>query len=97
MLVMVEVTGIAPVYRRKTTQLSPRAVCFWSHNVKIANKLVVACSEKISSLCGSERPQRLLMRGLTQIIPQRIGKGVYVPSLTKRHMPILKIDELCYC
>lgn len=44
---MVEVTGIAPVYQRKTTRLSPRTVCFSSRNRKKTNQLAITRAEKI--------------------------------------------------
>ena len=46
LLVVVEVTGLAPVYQRKTIRLSSRTVYFRCRNGEIANQLAVVCVEK---------------------------------------------------
>ena len=40
--IMVELTGLAPVYQRTQTKLSPYTVYFYRHTVKKANKLTVS-------------------------------------------------------
>ena len=39
---VVELTGLAPVYQRKPTKLSPYTVYFCRHTTKKANKLAVS-------------------------------------------------------
>ena len=50
---MVELTGLAPVYQRKPTKLSPYTVCFCCHTTKKANKLAVSRHLRVSVTIGA--------------------------------------------
>ena len=50
---LVELTGLAPVYQRKPTKLSPYTVCFCCHTTKKANKLAVSRHLRVSVTIGA--------------------------------------------
>ena len=50
---MVELTGLAPVYQRKPTKLSPYTVCFGCHTTKKANELAVSRHLRVSVTIGA--------------------------------------------
>ena len=72
---MVELTGLAPVYQRKPTKLSPYKVYFCCHTMKKANKLTVSRHLKISVTIGASAEDYLFAKSDADHLASQRNQG----------------------
>ena len=70
-----ELTGLAPVYQRKPTKLSPYTVYFCCHMVKKANKLTMSRHLRVSVTIGAPAEIYLFAKSDADHLASQRSKG----------------------